>query len=74
MTFGEIARRLEEKGKLKVYDFALPQPWFNDVLDKVGVNPAGHIVWCYDKRRICGEPFSITLLGHQILKIYEVSQ
>lgn len=68
MTFGQIADELEEKGILKVYDWATPQPWFDTMLANTGQNPSGHIVWSYDKSWF-GRPFAITMFGWQLLKI-----
>ena len=68
-TFQEIAdNRL---GKEAVYDWAIPQPIYNEIVEKTNINPGGHVVWLYDKKaRVFGRPFGITLLGGIILTIY----
>jgi len=68
MTFQEIAdMRL---GKAAVFDWAIPQEIFKQMLQKTHLNPNGHVVWLYDeKARIFGRPFGITLLGWVILGI-----
>lgn len=30
-----------------VFDWALPQTWYTDVLGRTGDNPAGAVVWAY---------------------------
>ena len=70
MTFQEIAEK--SLGKDAVYDWAMPQEWFNSVLDTTGINPSGHIVWLYEGngiKTVFGLPFGITLLGWIILTI-----
>lgn len=67
-SFGDIAKRLEVKGKLHIYDFGMPMDWVYMVIEKTGHNPSGHIVWCYDRVKF-GEPFALTLFGWQLLKI-----
>ena len=39
--------RVQQLG-LAQYDFAMPQAWFEESVAVSGVNPAGHVVWCYD--------------------------
>ena len=71
-TFGEIASNLEDKGILGTYDWAMPQPWFMEVIEFTGVNPSGHIVWSYDKESPAfGRPFPITLMGWQLLQMMD---
>jgi len=61
--------RLDEKEGFS-YDFALPQPWWNDFFDKVGRPPWG-IVWAYDKKSsIFGEPYALNMYAWIMLGIY----
>jgi hypothetical protein len=68
-SFQQIADERLPKGS--VYDWAIPQPVYDEMTNYSNLNPAGHIVWLYDnKAATFGRPFSITLLGGIILKIY----
>lgn len=79
MTLGDRCRQLEKAGVLPryghgegAYDYAVPQPWADDVRDKTGIYPPGHVVWLYNKDTgIGGRPFPVTLLGWMALKRYE---
>lgn len=50
----------------KCVDTAYPQEWADKVRD-LGLNPE-HIVWCYAKSRIFGEPID---LAHRFLQKYQ---
>jgi len=81
-SFGQRVKELgldelQEKGVN--YDWAMPQPWVNDVVEKVGIYPRG-IIWLYDVHGILGlkcgmfgRPYSITMSGYWTLKLYELS-
>jgi len=62
--------RLNKKG---VFDYAMPQSWFNDVIEATGANPAGHIVWFYPEDSGMGRPEPITEMGDNILAHYVIS-
>lgn len=67
-TFQEIAD--ERLGSFVTYDWAIPQPVFNDILRRTNRNPSGHIVWLYDNHaKIFGRPFGLTLLGSILMRI-----
>ena len=70
---GEIAQGLEQAGKLKTYDWAMPQDWFDEVLIVTKINPSGHIVWCYDNS-LCGFPYAIDMLGYIILNTFNLHE
>lgn len=56
---------------MKSFDTSLPQSFFDYVEKKLGVNPYGHVVWCYDApNEIWGAPVGITREGALICKIY----
>ena len=63
MTVQETA---EEMG-LKVFDTALPQPWFDSILKRFGLNPSGHFVWSYDDAGVYGKPVALTSWGTKVL-------
>ena len=69
-------QQLSDKRKI-AFDYAIPQPWADDVREKTGIYPVGNIVWLYDENGILGpkcglfgRPYSITLFGWQILRLY----
>ena len=53
------------------YDTALPQSFFNDMLEVVEEeeNPLSHFVWSYDRDNF-GEPRPLTDKGLKLLKKY----
>jgi hypothetical protein len=60
---------------LEVYDFAVPQPWYKAIYDLTGLNPFGHIVWCYDQygteaKCTFGYPVALTAQGRAMLGFY----
>lgn len=79
MTLGDKCKQLEEAGVLPrygygegAYDYALPQMWADDVRERTGIYPPGHMVWLYNERTgLAGVPFPVTLLGWIALKRYE---
>lgn len=66
-TFQQLAD--ERLPKDSVYDWAMPQEWFNQASEVSGANPSGHVVWLYPPRSICGHPCGLTLLGWIIIKL-----
>lgn len=57
------------------FDWGLPQEWWQEMLDITEQNPAGHIVWLYDEQAsVFGRPYPITLLGWQLMRIFEMAQ
>jgi hypothetical protein len=81
VTTREKCRFLDElkhKGANISYDTALPIDWVNDVMEKTGRFPYG-VVWLYDgkgllgpKCGIFGRPYSVSMYGYCILKIYQM--
>lgn len=69
MTFQQLA---DQRIPDAVYDWAVPQEWFNLVLDRINRNPTGHVVWLYPPGSICGRPFGITLLGGIICRLMDI--
>lgn len=65
-TIGEVAEA--QLGKEAVFDYAVPQSWFDDCLER-GLNPHGHIVWVYAEFAPYGVPWPITRRGIEILAI-----
>ena len=71
-----VRERAEELG-LVIYDTALPQEWFDEVLKATafgasfGFNPCGHIVWGYD-HSLYGEPVALTIEGEAIIGAMEI--
>lgn len=60
--------------ELEAYDTALPQDFFDAVLELVGRNPAGHVVWWYGgEAKVWGEAVAVTPDGHNILEAYGVA-
>lgn len=59
--------REQRIAQLKTFDYALPQEWFDNALRVTGINPAGHIVWCYDDAKMFGAPMPIDEIGDTIL-------
>lgn len=49
-------------------DYALPQGWFDMVLDKTGENPLPHFVWYYGNKSLFGGPLPLTDRGREILE------
>lgn len=51
------------------FDWALPQPWFDRVLNhhKHFPNPAGHVVWLYEDGFLWGRPLGIDTIGDRIV-------
>ena len=71
MAANQETQRMDEAGIC--YDWAMPQEWFNDVLETTNLNPAGHVVWLYDKRAgIFGRPYAIDMLGWIIRRVYDI--
>jgi len=67
-TKGDV---MESLGVNFTYDYALPQPWVDDVENKTGENPCPHFVWSYQEDGdVWGRPFPITEAGKLIMKIY----
>lgn len=61
---------LDERAKargLRVYDTALPQDWFDKVLDRTHINPSGLVVWSYDGAGVFGEPVAVHPVGDALL-------
>ncbi len=56
---------------LRVYDWALPQGWWDEAHDRSGENPAGHVVWCYDEAPAFGTPRAVDELGDSILALMD---
>ena len=66
-TFQQIAD--EVLGKDAIYDWAMPQEWFNKASKLTGHNPSGHVVWLYDEQaRVFGRPYGLTDMGQWIVK------
>ena len=56
-TKGELAEKVLPKGTS--FDFALPQPWVDAVLE-LGIDPRSSYVWLYDDATpIFGRPFNL---------------
>ncbi len=58
MTRDEAAQRLG----LKVFDYALPQPWVNAFVQETGLDywlVLSTTFWSYDRTKYFGEPVSI---------------
>ena len=55
------------------FDYAIPQPWANEVKKLTGMYPPGHIVWSYaaDIGLIFGAPFPVDNYGALMLRLYE---
>uniref|UniRef100_A0A6M3L133 Uncharacterized protein n=1 Tax=viral metagenome TaxID=1070528 RepID=A0A6M3L133_9ZZZZ len=73
MTPLDRAKELKKAGVLKVYDFALPQSWFEEVMATTGCKPLGHIVWCYDGSMF-GYPYAMDMYGWWVLRLYTIAQ
>jgi hypothetical protein len=59
--------------EIHTYDYAVPQPWFDDVIDRTGVNPCGCFVWLYDgKYKTFGRPYPINVRGWVICKMLNI--
>ena len=53
------------------WDYALPQGWFDDFMERTGVNPLPFFVWMYrDGSAFFGEPFPISPKGIALLNMY----
>lgn len=48
-----------------VFDYALPQSWFEYVQEELGINPLPHFVWNVDNNT----PYPITETGRTIMSI-----
>ena len=60
------------------YDFAVPQPWFDEVCEMAGMRPDG-VVWLYDRlgklgppSGTFGRPYAITMNGWWALRMYDM--
>jgi hypothetical protein len=49
------------------YDTAIPQEWYDSVYTRTGINPSGHIHWCYADSRTWGEPIATDAIGAAIM-------
>lgn len=49
------------------YDTALPQDWVDTVLERINLNPVGHVVWVYPQGSIFGYPQAIDIFGDVVL-------
>lgn len=67
VTIGIVAELMG----MESFDTALPHDWCNDVYNRTGKYPLGHMVWCYDEQRIFGEAAAITREGQAILNDYK---
>jgi hypothetical protein len=55
------------------FDFAVPQPWAEDVFNRSGLWPNG-VVWLYDGHApFFGRPYAITMLGWITMKLYHLA-
>jgi len=62
---------LNKNGSLipgKIFDYALPQYWLDDINQIMGEECVTHFVWLYDS--IGGRPFSLTKRGWNLLDKY----
>ena len=47
---------------LKIFDYALPEPWLVEFCKRTGLDRwlvLSSTVWCYDVKKVYGEPVSI---------------
>ena len=66
-TFADLAR--DQLGPDAVFDWAMPQKWFDEAIRRTDLSPNGHVVWLYDKQaRIFGRPYGLTDQGRQIVE------
>ena len=56
------------------WDYALPQSWFDDFMDRTGINPASYFVWLYREGSAIGEPFPISPVGMALHEIYKAAR
>lgn len=49
------------------FDWSLPQPWFDMVLDELDTNPAAQVVWYYPEGSSASYPLAVTVEGARIL-------
>ena len=55
------------------FDYAVPQQWWDDVYKKTGMGVSG-VVWLYDDEApIFGRPYSVTLYGWMVLRMYDIA-
>lgn len=52
------------------FDYAIPQPWADDVYEKTGVYPSPFFVWGYPEGIFGGQAVAITDTGKMLLEIY----
>lgn len=81
-TMGEVAKFHENAGLLRVFDFALPQAWFDAYIAwarSPGVVYSGEVqhdrpvgvVWCYDAPGYSGAPYALTAGAQLALDAFE---
>jgi len=51
-------------------DFALPREFFVDMIEKIGYDPSGEIVWIYNEGSFIGRPRPLTERAQKYLDEY----
>jgi len=70
----DLVRALEiEKGPTyRAHDFALPQPWVDQVHQETGIYPAPHFIWLYETNSFMGRPYPITATGWVVCRMLDI--
>lgn len=62
------------------YDYAVPNEWATDVIEKTGLWPRG-IIWLYDtngllgpKCGLLGRPFPLTMYGYWVMRLLTLAE
>ena len=46
------------------FDYALPQPWCDEVKEITGIYPVDHFIWLYDEKApMFGRPYPLDMTG-----------
>lgn len=71
-VYGLERRELWDKYNIE-FDYAIPEPWLRDLLEKTGVDR--HVgmffIWMYDGAHHFGRPFPLSVEAKQALEQYE---
>ena len=64
----DLISKAESMG-LESFDTSMPIDWVHFVIENIGTNPDGHVVWCYDGSTLNGYPVGVDQVGRRIVGI-----